>query len=127
MPHLRALGVAYVAALFVAASGCKIPSYPSLPDAAAPGALPVGAGVGGTCSRDLDCRRGLSCATDSHTCQPVSDKVPGTSCFLTAECLPGNYCSPLGVCAGAGSGVAGGQCSTEGDCGPGLVCNLSGL
>jgi predicted esterase len=86
---------------------------------------PVGAGVGGPCMADLDCRTGLACAT-THTCQPPGNKVPDSSCTLSAECLPGNYCA-MGKCKPSGMTAEGGACTMEGDCASGLVCNLNGL
>jgi predicted esterase len=105
---------------------CKQP-YPEPPklDAGPDMGIP-GVGVGGACVQAADCRAGLNCRTDSHTCQPPGDKVPGASCILSAECLPGNYCA-MGICRASGMMVEGGGCSREGDCATGLVCNLNGL
>ena len=121
MPQLRllfAFGLLGVA--------CKQP-YPEAPrlDAGPDLGLP-GAGVGGACLQPADCRSGLSCRPDSHTCQPAGDKVPGSSCILSQECLPGNYCE-MGVCRTSGVMPEGGSCTKEGDCATGLVCNLMGL
>jgi predicted esterase len=87
---------------------------------------PSGAGVGGACTVDKDCRTGLTCPVASHTCQPPGNKVPGASCTLSAECLMGNYCA-MGVCKPSGMTAEGGACTMEGDCATGLVCSLSGL
>jgi predicted esterase len=121
MPQLR-----FVLAVGLLSLACK-QAYLEPPklDAGPDSGLP-GAGVGGACLQPMDCRAGLNCRADSHTCQPPGDKVPGSSCILSAECLPGNYCA-LGTCQPSGMVAEGGSCSTEGNCATGLVCNLNGL
>jgi predicted esterase len=122
MPRLRLLTLVCTLGL----TACKQP-YPEAPrlDAGPDTGLP-GAGVGGACLQMTECRTGLNCRSDSHTCQPPGDKVPGSSCILSAECLMGNYCA-MGTCQPSGMVPEGGSCSTEGNCATGLVCNLNGL
>lgn len=87
--------------------GCKQP-FPDVPnlDGGVDAGLP-GAGVGGACTQPGDCRVGLVCAADKHSCQPAGDKVPGSSCILSAECLPGYYCA-MGQCKASGMVMEGG-------------------
>lgn len=125
MPHVRALLLLLVVASGTA--GCKqsfnVPVMTQ--DAGAEGGLP-GIGVGGGCARDPDCRAGLVCAPDRKSCQPPGNKVPGSTCILSAECLPGNHCA-MGTCKPSGQQPEGGPCANEGDCATGLVCSLVGL
>jgi predicted esterase len=112
--------------LLVALTACTqvYPEPPKL-DAGPDTGIP-GVGVGGACTQGMDCRVGLVCKAMTHTCQPPGDKVPGSTCILSEECLPGNYCA-MGMCKASGMAPEGGPCSTEGDCAAGLVCNLNGL
>lgn len=100
-------------------------------------AVPAGLGVGAPCAMDTQCRRGLSCAPATATCQPKGNSGPGAFCLLSAECLPDYHCAvgvsaqglPETACAPR-TGKAGGEgasCVTEGDCAPGFACQLEGL
>lgn len=91
------------------------------------GGGPTGTGIGGSCSRSTQCRLGLDCKPDTNTCEPSASKVPGTMCYLSAECLPGLHCSSVGVCAASGTAKEGDRCSIEGDCTSGLICAQTGL
>ena len=87
-------------------------------------------GVGVTCHSLADCRTGLSCDSATHTCQPVASAIPDAACVLSAECMPGYYCtqgSQVGKCAPVGTGALGDTCSGDGQCGVGLMCAGQGL
>jgi pimeloyl-ACP methyl ester carboxylesterase len=124
----------FVSLAALAAAGCfddRTSTSALAPDGGLPG-IPSGPGVGAPCMAERDCRDGLVCHPEMRTCQPGGNRIPGASCVLSAECLPGNYCSqvtgkPHGVCTESGVVPEGGQCSSEGDCQSGLLCALTGL
>jgi hypothetical protein len=125
--------VEWVLGLVVAGVGC-LPSIPDVGDAGIGIGMDNRKGVAVACMADGECRDGLKCVADSHTCQPSPTKIAGSSCTLSAECLPGYYCKPdptapptLQSCQPAGMSPEGGSCSTEGDCMSGLTCLLQGL
>jgi pimeloyl-ACP methyl ester carboxylesterase len=82
-------------------------------------------GVGGECTRNADCKEGLSCTND--TCQPTGDTETGADCRITAECGDDDYCGSRRVCQLAGAGEEGDECQTTGNCGHGLVCQAPDL
>lgn len=90
----------------------------------------AGTGVGGICQRQSDCRSKLSCESTTHTCAPAGSTIPDAACVLSAECMPGYYCTqgPLvGKCAPVGTGVVGDTCTDDGRCAAGLTCARQGL
>jgi hypothetical protein len=97
---------------------------PPTPDA---GPLPTGAGYGAPCQSPSECRSGYTCDPTQHVCLPSGTVLLGGSCWLSAECVAGNYCTQQGSCARSGAQPAGGVCSAEGDCASGLICAQSGL
>jgi predicted esterase len=87
-------------------------------------------GVGETCHNLADCRNGLSCDSVTHTCQPAGSTIPDAACVLSAECMPGYYCTQgpqVGKCEPVGTGAVGADCSGDGQCGAGLMCVGQGL
>jgi predicted esterase len=87
-------------------------------------------GVGVTCHSLADCRNGLSCDSATRICQPAGSTIQDAACVLSAECMPGFYCTqgPLvGKCAPVGTGALGADCSGDGQCGAGLMCAGQGL
>jgi hypothetical protein len=81
-----------------------------------------GAGVGGKCADDANCRQGLHCK--SATCQATASTALNGACLLSAECGAGLHCGWSGFCtAQPGGTVAVGQgCTRTGECGAGLYC-----
>jgi predicted esterase len=121
MRALRILQLPVLMVVLLAATACQQPfnDTGTAHDGGADSG-PTGAGVGGVCRINDDCRTGLTCTQER--CQPPGDKVPGSTCILSGECLPGNYCA-MGVCHASGMMGEDGTCSGEGDCASGLVCN----
>jgi len=111
--------------LVLALSGCGGPS--SNPGTISDAGAGAGAGVGIACQRIADCRSGLTCDPTSQSCQPAGSTVENAACTLSAECVPGLYCSAAGKCAAAGIGVVGNPCADGSQCAAGLSCVLQGL
>jgi predicted esterase len=91
------------------------------------GLLPTGVGYGGICTRTSDCRPGYDCEAARKICLPSASVLQGGTCWLSAECVAGNYCTQQGICAPSGAQPAGGTCTGEGDCASGLICAAAGL
>src|SRR5579883_2030546 len=84
-----------------------------------------GLGVGQACDAMHACRPGLACT--GGTCQPCQCSPDGTMCTINDECSKGSYCGAGRTCTPGGNGMAGASCRSDGDCGPGLRCDLVGL
>jgi pimeloyl-ACP methyl ester carboxylesterase len=82
-------------------------------------------GVGAACAAEVECRRGMTCA--SGACTPAANIPAGSLCDLTAGCEGGLYCNEKKLCATAGNGPLNTSCASSGDCERGLVCAASGL
>jgi len=89
----------------------------------------AGNGVGETCGRTADCRKGLVCESNGtdDVCTFAGDTAKGEDCVYTGQCAPGLYCDHTRTCNDAGTVVAGGGCLTDTDCSRGTLCALSGL
>ena len=104
-------------ALAMALSGCGGASSSKGP------ATPGTSGVGVGCQSPADCRSGLSCDSTSRTCQPAGSTIPDAACTLSAECMPGYYCTQgpvAGRCEPVGTGKVGDTCADDGQCATGL-------
>ncbi len=124
---LRYIRVSFILSLIFAIgfSACDLPDFNAPGKGPPPNPL-AGAGIGGSCSASADCRQGLRCSTTTKKCEPRADRISGAMCFLSSECLPGLYCK-VGTCAQREKALVGESCSSEGDCGDGLVCVQAGF
>ena len=68
---------------------------------------------------------GLVCI--AGTCQMPGGVMPGGACWATRDCMSGNYCTPLGLCAPSGTGADGDACQSDATCGEGLRCSYEGF
>jgi len=89
--------------------------------------LPMGALLGEPCGGVEVCRPGLICDPGEGICIAPGDKDLDSLCIISAECLPGLVCSPVGLCALEGEGEQGSPCQTYEDCGANLFCNYISL
>ncbi|MGO8999581.1 MAG: hypothetical protein ACLQVI_40160 [Polyangiaceae bacterium] len=88
------------------------------------------AGVGDACGATIPCRSGLACSA-AGTCAPGYSTPTGAPCVINDECVAGDYCGGLRQCTPDtpedSGGVAGSDCSNDGDCAAGLRCDPVGL
>ncbi len=96
-------------------------------DADADAGIMSGARLGERCANLADCRSGLTCSPETGTCVAPGNKIEGAYCMLSAECMPGYYCTLERRCAAAGTGQPGDECADDGECASGLICAMSGL
>src|SRR6266704_5556885 len=104
------LRLAPLAALFVFA-GC--------PSSGPTNNCPTG-GLGSLCTNAVDCCAGFRCNNDQ--CKPPG----GATCWASADCATGNYCSVAGRCMPVGPGTTGAACSSDADCSQDLRCDIVG-
>jgi len=93
-------------------------------DATGDGQVPVGKGVGESCSDADPCRPGLSCT--NGVCEPSHASEQGAACVISAECKDGLQCI-AGKCAPGGTGQDGAGCTSDVDCASGYRCALVGF